>query len=348
MARAARGALLAAAALLIAAAPARADLLLPPPGQVFFGVSDTGNVSGFTSFADAVGKHPALIETFHPYGNSLPKAISRWQSAQARPVIHISTSNPNTLQELITPAAIATGGGDDYLLSLNGTLADSGIRTYIRPMGEPNRCLNAWTAIDCSGHKRDSQHTYYWYKQAFRRMYIVIHGGGTVEQINARLAAIGLPPLAPKKFAPSFLPAAPVAVIWSPLPVGSPGVKANLPAHYYPGNGYTDWVGTDLYSNDADFKAALRFYKRFTGKPFAFAEWGVKDSDNPTFVKKMFRFVRQRKRTKMFVYYQDFGSSNPYRIQNYPNSLAVLRRNLRQSRFPSFAPFAPGTLTPAG
>jgi hypothetical protein len=326
---------------MIAAAPARADLLLPPPGQVFFGVSDTGKVADFNSFSDAVGKHPALIETFHPYGNSLPKAISRWQSAQARPVLHISTENPNTLQELITPAAIATGSGDDYLLSLNGTLSDSGIRTYIRPMGEPNRCLNAWTAIDCSGHMRDAQHTYYWYKQAFRRMYIVIHGGGTVDQINAKLAAINLPPLAPKKFAPEFLPAAPVAVIWSPLPVGSPAVKANLPAHYYPGDAYTDWVGTDLYSNDASFPAALRFYRHFTGKPFAFAEWGVKDSDNPGFVKKMFQFVRQRRRTKMFVYYQDFGESNSYRIQNYGSSLNVLRARLHSGLFPAYARGAP-------
>ena len=40
--------------------------LTPPGHKVFFGVTDTGEVSGFKSFARAIGKHPALIETYHP------------------------------------------------------------------------------------------------------------------------------------------------------------------------------------------------------------------------------------------------------------------------------------------
>ena len=47
--------------------------LKPPGRKVFFGVTDTGEASGFKSFARAIGKHPALIETYHPWNNSLHK-----------------------------------------------------------------------------------------------------------------------------------------------------------------------------------------------------------------------------------------------------------------------------------
>ena len=43
----------------------------------------------------------------------------------------------------------------------------------------------------------------------------------------------------------------------------------------------------------------------------------------------------------MLVYYQDFGSTSSYRIQNYPASLAVLTDRLHSGRFPAYAPGAP-------
>src|SRR5712691_7917124 len=106
----------AAGLCLSAATTASGQLLEPDAGQVFFGVTDTGQLSDFQSFADSVGKHPALLETFHPWGNSLHAAIPRWGEAQARPMLHISTVDPNTLAELITPLGIAAGISDDYLI----------------------------------------------------------------------------------------------------------------------------------------------------------------------------------------------------------------------------------------
>jgi hypothetical protein len=47
----------------------------------------------------------------------------------------------------------------------------------------------------------------------------------------------------------------------------------------------------------------------------------------------------------MLIYYQDFGSSNPYRIQNYPASLAMLDKEIHTWRFPAFLPGHP-TLPP--
>ena len=44
----------------------------------------------------------------------------------------------------------------------------------------------------------------------------------------------------------------------------------------------------------------------------------------------------------MLVYYQDFGSTSTYRIQNYSASLGVLKAQpALAALFPSFAPGAP-------
>jgi hypothetical protein len=212
------------------------------------------------------------------------------------------------------------------------------MRAYIRPLGEANRCLNVYAAYDCSGAPRGGSHTPRWYKLAFRRIYILIHGGGKTGQINARLRQAGLPPLRAEV---RGLPKAPVEVIWSPLPAGSPTVPGNRPRHFYPGSRWVDWAGTDLYSDNQDWKALTGLYRRFTGKPFAITEWGVTGGDDATYVRRLLGWVDRHRRCKMLVYYQDFGSSSTYRIQNYPASLDILRNGLRSRRFPSYAPFPP-------
>jgi hypothetical protein len=342
---------IAASLALGAATTASGQVLSPPFGQVFFGVTDTGQLSDFQAFSDSVGKHPAVIETFHPWGNNLRYAIPRWGAAQVRPMLHISTVDDQTGGEIITPMGIATGTSDDYLLLLNSSFATRQLLAYIRPLGEMNRCLNGWAAYDCQGHSRGGSYTPYWYKQAFRRIAIVIRGGGTLADINARLAAANLPPLdrrANDGLEPDSLPAAPVSMVWSPLPAGSPPTKRNLPGRFYPGSSYVDWVSTDIYSRFPVWKSLTRFYrvKRYRHKPFALTEWGVSAGDDPKFVKRTFAWVRQHKRTKMLIYYQDFGTSNSYRIQNYPKSRGVIARNLRQGRFPALAPYPPPPPTP--
>lgn len=340
-----------AALCLAAAASASGQLLSPKRGQVFFGVSDTGQLSDFQAFAGSVHKHPAVIETYHPWGNTLRIAISRWEDARARPMLHISTIDPDTLQTIITPRGIATGTGDDYLLRLNSGFASNGIRAYIRPLGEPNRCLNAWSSYTCDGGSRGTDYTPYWYKQAFKRIAIIVRGGGSLALIDARLAAANLPPLnrqAGNGVEPKSLPAAPVSMVWSPLPAGSPAIGRNLPAHFYPGSQYVDWVGTDIYSRYPSWSDLTRFYsaRQYRGKPFALTEWGVSAGDDPGFVKRIFQWVGQHKRTKMLIYYQDFGDSNPYRIQNYPRSRRMIASFLRQHRFPAFAPSPPAPGAP--
>src|SRR3954451_4990227 len=326
------------AGLLVAASASAWPLLKPPGQKVYFGVSDTGDMADFGHFSDAVHKHPAVIESFRTWGSDFPDSIRRWQTARARPMIHISTADNNDGHEIISLPQIAAGRGDRYLVRLNKLFYEKEMRAYVRPLGEPNRCLNVYAAYDCSGASRGPEHSPQAYKQAFRRIYIVVHGGGKAGVINRRLAEAGLPPLTVNVRA---LPKSPVAIVWSPLPAGSPTTPENRPRHFYPGSRWVDWASTDFYSGYPEWKALTGLYRRFSGKPFAIAEWAVESGDDPTFVSKLFAWVKSHPRTRMLVYYQDFGDSNSYRIQNYGSSLNVLRARLHSGLFPAYARGAP-------
>jgi hypothetical protein len=344
--------MLAATALCLAsAATAGAGSLQPQGRKIFFGISDTGDPADFGHFSTALHKHPALIESFRTWGSDFPDSIERWQDARARPVLHITTADNHDGHELITPRAIAQGYGDEYLIRLNKLFWAKKMRAYVRPLGEPNRCLNVYAAYDCEGRLRDSAHTPSWYRRALQRIYIVLHGGGKRRKIDGKLAGAGLRPLDSDVVG---LPRAPVAVLWSTLPAGSPTVPQNRPRNFYPGDAYVDWVGTDFYSDNQDWNALTGLYNRFSSKPFAIPEWGVSNGDDPGYVQHLITWVKRHERCKMLIYYQDFGSSSPYRIQNYPSSLAVLDERIHTHRFPAFAaghptppPPPPGGLPPS-
>ncbi len=336
---------------LAALAPSAAALtLVPPKPDVLFGVSDRGTTQDFTEFTALVGKHPALLETFHPWGNSLNSAYERWRETATRPVLHVSTVDDQTLTELIAPEQIALGGGDDYLLQLNDFFAKRGLPAYIRPLGEPNRCLNAWAAVNCDGTQRGGEHTAGWYKQAFRRIVTIVRGGGTLEAVNATLAEIGLPPVNRTKGPPpTALPAAPVSIVWSPLPGGSPRVPGNFPGNFWPGSRWVDWVGTDFYSEYPVWRDLNRFYgaKRWRRKPFSVTEWAVSGADDPRFAKQLIAWTAKRARVRMLVYYQGFGpAENPYELRLYPRTTNTLRTKIRRPNFLEYAEYHAGTFPP--
>jgi hypothetical protein len=345
----ASAALLVATASGIFAAPASALTLTPPKPDVFFGVSDRGTTQEFNEFAELVGKHPALLETFHPWGNSLNAAYERWRETSTRPVLAISTADDQTLGELITPEAIALGAGDDYLLQLNDFFAKRGLPAYIRPLGEPNRCLNVWSAVYCDGSQKGGDHTPGWYKQAFRRIVAIVRGGQTLEGIDTTLAEIGLPPLNRTKGPnPTSLPLAPVSIVWSPLPGGSPRVKGNFPGNYWPGSRWVDWVGTDFYSRYPVWKDLNRFYlgKQWRGKPFSITEWAVSGEDEPRFAKQLIAWTAKRPRVRMLIYYTGFQAGNQYDLRLYPRTTNTLRLKVRRPNFLEYADYNAGTLPP--
>jgi hypothetical protein len=345
----------AAAALVLAlaalgAARAAALTLVPPKPGVLFGVSDKGTTADYEEFSTLLNKHPALLETFHPWGNSLNKAYERWRETGTRPILHVSSADDQTLAELITPEQIALGQGDDYLLQLNHFFFAHGVLGYIRPLGEPNRCLNVWSAVNCDGSQKGGEHTAYWYKQAFRRIVTIVRGGGTLEEIDATLAGIGLPPVNRTKGPPpTELPGPPVSFIWSPLPGGSPRVKGNFPGDYWPGSRWVDWVGTDFYSQYPVWKDLNRFYhgQFWRGKPFSISEWAVYGKDEPRFVKQLVAWTARRPRVRMFVYYDGFGpGENPYDLRLYPRTTNTLRLKARRPNFLQSVEYNAGELEP--
>ncbi len=337
-------------AMALGPATAPALTLVPPKPNVFFGVSDRGSTAEFNEFGYYVRKHPALLQTFHPWGNSLNAAYERWRETATRPILHISTADDQTLAEIITPQQIALGGGDDYLLQLNDFLAVHGPPAYIRPLGEPNRCLNPWSPVNCDGSRKGGEHTAGWYKQAFRRIALIVRGGQTLAGLNVALARIGLPPLKRSKGPnPTALPAAPVSMIWSPLPGGSPRVRGNGPGNYWPGARFVDWVGTDLYSQYPVWKDLNRFFRgrHWRGKPFSLTEWAVAGEDDPRFVKRLIAWTVRRKRVRMLVYYRGFGDTgNPYALGAYPRTTNTLRRKIRRASFLAYADYNAATLPP--
>jgi hypothetical protein len=328
---------------------AAAMSLVPPKPSVFLGVSDRGSTQEFNEFAEFTAKHPALLQTFHPWGNSLNAAFERWRETGTRPILAISTADDQTLAEIITPQQIALGYGDDYLLQLNDFFAKKGLPAYIRPLGEPNRCLNLWSAVNCDGSQKGGEHSTGWYKQAFRRIAAIVRGGQTLEGINLTLAEIGLPPLNRTKGPnPETLPAAPVSMIWSPLPGGSPRVKGNFPGNYWPGSRWVDWVGTDFYSQYPVWKDLNRFYtgKQWKGKPVAVTEWAVSAIDEPRFVKQLIAWIVKRQRVRMLVYYDGVGPGDQYDLNLYPRTANTLRLKIRRANFLSYADYNAGLLPP--
>ena len=83
------------AGALLAPAPAALSLV-PPKPNVFLGVSDRGTTTEFNEFAELTGKHPALLQTFHPWGNSLNEAYERWRETATRPILaHLHRRRPD-------------------------------------------------------------------------------------------------------------------------------------------------------------------------------------------------------------------------------------------------------------
>src|SRR5262249_35801503 len=106
----------------------KGGVLVPKGKQIFFGVSDTGDPASFGEFSTAVSKHPAVIESFRAWGSDLRDSIQRWEIARARPMIHITSADPQTGTEMLSLAAIANGAGDGYLIRLNHLFAGKQMR----------------------------------------------------------------------------------------------------------------------------------------------------------------------------------------------------------------------------
>jgi hypothetical protein len=321
---------LAFALLLALAGAAQASPYLPPPGRVFAGLSG-GGVGGFEA---AAGKHSPVLQTFAAWDAVGTGYLTTAQHDRARSMIHISTKGMDG-REAITPRGIAGGQGDAHLVYLNRTMAASGQIVYVRLMAEMNGSWNPYAGYNASGSPRGGAHSVRWFKQAWRRMVLIIRGG-PVAGIDARLAKLHLPPL---HGAGGTLPTPKAAFVWDPEVWGDPNVPGNSAAAYWPGSAFVDWVGTDFYSRFPNYRGLNAFYKQFRHKPFAFGEWALWGHDDPGFVQGLFGWIKAHRRVRMVMYNQGTNpAASPFELARYPRSAAALRHELSS---PLFAPFAP-------
>jgi len=222
--------------------------------------------------------------------------------------------------ETITAGQVARGAGDSFLVTLNQAIAAWGKPIYIRPLAEMNGHWSAYSAYNSNGSARDAAHSTATFRKAFARIYLIVHGGPSV---NGRLRALGLPPTGPTVPAPNAV------VVWNPQGYGSPDLPGNSAQAYYPGDGYVDVVADDLYDirGKAEWPAAEKLYNAHPGKPFAFGEWGLWGIDDPSFVSQMARFLRTHRRTVLAVYYSGRPGSL-FDLASKPRSLAVYRKEI--------------------
>jgi hypothetical protein len=335
-----RGAAIWAAALLAClalAAPAGALPFAPGPGHAFHGVNDTGDPADFQAFAEQVGAHPAVMQTFHTWGTFPSMAMMRWDAADARGMISVSTARGYGEPEVISPEAIANGEGDSYPLNLNSAIAQWNQPTYIRLFAEMNGHWNPYCAYNADGSFRGPAHSPAQYRQAWRRFALIVRGG-PVATINAQLQKLGMPPIQVQT--PEVLPVPQVALMWVPHSSPTPNVYGNRWQVYWPGKQYVDWIGTDIFSLAPNWGNMTRIYEGYKHKPFVVGEYAPFGEDDPAYLKTLFKWSRKHKRSKMLVYYQDFNDNPTFNIANFPASRSVLRGRLAG---PRWVPFPTGT-----
>lgn len=235
------------------------------------------------------------------------------------PMIHIGTDRRRAPTEAITPARIAAGLGDAYLVALNRAVATYGGRVYVRVMAEMNNPRSLYSPTRRNGSSKGPSHSPAAYRQAFRRAYLILHGG----DIDAELRRIGQPPV-DGKLEVNAPPA--LTVIWNPI-AGLDARSARPAQAFYPGDPYVDMVGNDMFASRAgvaSHAANEALYRAHPGKPYALPEWGL-SIDDPAFVRRICTFLKTRPRTKIAAYYVARPRS-PYDLGSSPAARAEYRR----------------------
>ena len=323
--------------LLVLPATAHGGAFLPPGNEVFWGGQGGYKPANIADFARQSGKHPAVFNYFISWRATssdrhwLSIKLSEATRMRTRPLLSISTEGTG-----LTPAKIARGGGDGFLLALSRLLAEEGGVTYLRFLSEMNNGNNPYSPYDLAGRSRGRAFSTRQFKRAWRRLALIVRGGD-VAAIDAKLRRLRMPGV---RTSSGSLPRPRVALLWVPLSFGNPEIPKNHPRFFWPGGRYVDWVGTTWYSPYKRSAAMNALYRGrpWRRKPFVFAEWGVWGRDDPGFVGRFFSFVRSHPRVRMAVYYQSASLKPEFRLSTHPASRAALRRAVRWRRLTGLAP----------
>ena len=198
-------------------------------------------------------------------------------------MIHIGTDRGRARTEAITPAADRSG--PRRRLSDRAQPGDRGLR---RPDlrardGGDEQPAEPLLADAAERQLEGASHSPAAYRQAFRRAYLILHGG----DVDAKLRRLGQPPVG-RELAVNAAPA--LTVIWNPIA----GLDARSPRPaqaFYPGDPYVDMVGNDMFASRAgvaSHAANEALYRAHPGKPYALPEWGL-SIDDPGFVEEDLR-----------------------------------------------------------
>jgi hypothetical protein len=261
--------------------------------------------------------------------NFLPWDMGQWWSTRdpsffdnfgSRPIVSLTMGKGG--HEYLTPRQVARGRGDAHLVGVARAASNSGKNFFIRPYAEMNGHWNPYSAYNANGTRRDEAHSQGWFKQAFRRTYVIMHGG-TAAEMSAKLGAIGLPGVSgnvPEMAVPRM------TVIWNPIGYGIPDLRGNAAHAYWPGGKYVDMVANDIYSTGPKTWDANRaLFNRYPNKPYAFGEWGLIGVDDPTRVRRVAEFARSHARVKLLVWY-DGDRGEIYNLATKPKSLSAYKR----------------------
>ena len=223
------------------------------------------------------------------------------------------------------PQILSDGVYISYSQQANG----ANMPVWIRPMQEMDGYWMSYCAFNSNGTRRGVNYSTGKYRGAFRRIAIIMRGG-TKAQINANLAAAGLPALQAPLAASGITPSGQVEMVWNPQGRGAPDVAGNQPRNYWPGGAYVDFVGDDLYSQA--FHAYWPGMKTLYGygKPFILGEWAPWNADDPTFVNEVFTWARNHPRTAAIVYYDE---SSAFSLSTKPKSLSAYRAQAARAAF---------------
>jgi PKD repeat protein len=286
----------------------------------------TGNVARFKSQSGQVSTVDQAFlgwDQGHSYGSSFSILF---QNLAPIPMIHLGTKGRGK-SEAITPGGIASGQGDGYLIALNEAIAVWGKGMYVRPMAEMNNASALWSGYLANGRPRDAAHSPASYRQAFARIYVILHGG-SASAVNAKLAQLGLPPLKGGDLPVNPFPR--LRIVWSPLASDNPRVPGNAAERYYPGAAFVDVEGGDIYderlTDTAPWQGLEHLYNvaRSRHKPFAVPEWGLFQLDDPAFVQHMCMFLKTHAATELAAFYESRPASI-FDLESKPKSRSAYR-----------------------
>jgi hypothetical protein len=308
----------------------------PPEGRILSGAAvEYGadrTVPEFLALTEQPGL--AIVGGFVGHMKSVENVLSQFEDLDSAVMLSWRAMAENPWEDGGTLTGVAEGEIDDYLVESAQAVADYDRPVFLRPLWEFTGDWFPWSTYDHDGEQRAGNSPEQ-YRRAWQRMH-VIFAGGTREEVDARLADLGLPPLTTDD---EELPAAEAAWVWS---VSKAGVRhPNEPhetADYYPGDAFVDWVGQGLHQSDerpfsfwaSEFESpdplsnvdAVYDFAVAHGKPFMLSEWGIAtapygNGDDPEWIDETLTWLETHPEAKAQVYFNREKGSYSHELEDF-------------------------------